>query len=50
MTVSILFLLAILGALIYWFGNPKAAEIGKIIFFCAMLWITHELSGGRFRL
>lgn len=50
MTFSILSVLAALGLLVYWFGNPKASELGKIVFFCAMLWITHELSSGRLRL
>lgn len=49
--ISLLFVLAVLGALIYAFaGNAKAAELGKIIFFCAMLWLAHELSAGHLRL
>lgn len=51
MTLSVLFVLAILGALIYAFaGNAKAAELGKIIFFCAMLWIAHSLESGHLHL
>ncbi len=51
MTFSVLFVLAILGALVYSFaGKSEAKELGRIVFFCAMLWLAHEISSGRLRL
>ena len=45
MTITLsLFVLAVLGLLLYAFAaNPKAAEIGRITFFCALLALCFEV-------
>jgi len=51
MTFSILAVLMVLGALVYAFaGNAKAAECGRLLFFTALFWLVHSLSGGHLRL
>lgn len=41
----------IAGALVYAFaGNAKAAELGRIAFFCGLLWLVYATSGRMLRL
>ena len=43
--------LTIAGALVYAFaGNAKAAELGRLAFFCGLFWLVHETSGRMLRL
>ena len=38
--------IAVVGALVYALaGNAKAAELGRITFFCGMLWLAYSLVG-----
>jgi hypothetical protein len=42
-------LIAVAGALVYAFAaNPKLAEIGRILFFCGVLWTVYMLTGSTF--
>jgi len=51
MTVSIMFVLVVLGALVYGFaGNGKAQELGRILFFCALFWLLQSVTQGHLRL
>lgn len=44
-------LVAFLGALIYGFAKEgKAAELGRIAFFCGLFWVVWLLTGTTFRL
>lgn len=39
--------IAVLGALVYGFSpNSKVAEIGRLVFACAFLWLAYQLSNG----
>lgn len=42
----LLLILAVVGLLVYAFANGKAAEIGRLVFACAMLVICFELARG----
>ena len=44
-------LVMVIGALAYGFAaNPKAAELGRIAFFCGLFWVVWLLTGSSFRL
>ena len=43
--------LAIAGALVYALSsNAKAAELGRILFFCGLFWLTYGLAAHTLRL
>jgi len=43
------YLIAVLGALLYALAaNPKLAELGRIMFFCGLLWTVYMLAGATF--
>jgi Na+/phosphate symporter len=49
MEFAMSFVIAVIGALIYAFAaNKKAEELGRIIFFCGMLWFVYGVSHSRF--
>jgi len=50
MTVVFPALIALVGLLMYAFGNSKVSEIGRIVFFCGMLVFTQQLAGKSLRL
>ena len=42
-------LIAVAGALLYALAaNPKLAELGRIMFFCGLLWTVYLLTGAIF--
>lgn len=42
--------LTIAGALVYAFaGNAKAAELGRLAFFCGLFWLVYSVSGRQLR-
>jgi len=44
-------LIALIGLLMYAFAaNGKLVEIGRILFFCGMLWVVYALMGQRLTL
>ena len=51
MTLSIVFILVVLGAFVYGFaGDAKAQELGRILFMCALFWLIQSVAQGHFRL
>ena len=50
-TIILPFLIALIGLLMYAFSaNPKLVEIGRILFFVGMLWVTYGLMGQKLSL
>jgi Na+/phosphate symporter len=45
MTLGLALLVMVVGGILYWIGNPKAAELGRIMFFCGLLVVLW--SGGK---
>jgi hypothetical protein len=45
MTALLLVLWLLVGAYVYAFGNPKLAELGRLVFFAAAIALMFALSG-----
>ena len=44
-------LIAVMGALLYAISaSQKLAELGRIMFFCGLLWTVYLLAGATFRI
>lgn len=51
MIAIIAFVIALIGLLLYAFaGNSKLQEVGRIMFFCGMFFITQQLAGKTIKL
>jgi len=45
-TVAFPLLFAVVGALVYGYSkNSKLVELGRIVFFCGVLWLAYKLAG-----
>jgi Na+/phosphate symporter len=45
MTTLVPLLVALVGAFVYAVSDKKVAELGRIAFFCGLVWLVYEFAG-----